>query len=73
MFAFRLMPYLLGLFHWGVGRVSKLGAMSKRKSCKFDRIVWKMHASGAILEHLFFDIASNIVSLHTFVPDNHNK
>ena len=36
--------YLLGLFQWGVCRVSKLGAMSKRKSCKIDRIVWKMHA-----------------------------
>ena len=34
LFAFRLMPYLLGLFHWGACRVSKLGAMSKRKSCK---------------------------------------
>ena len=44
LFAFRLMPYLLGLFHWGACRVSKLGAMSKRKSCKIDRIVWEMHA-----------------------------
>ena len=110
IFAFRLMPYLLiGLFHWGVCRVSNLGAMSKRKSCKIDQIVWKMHAtcmscfvlsfcermhacplpihcteilrnktcwisnSGAILEHLFFDIASNIIPLHTFVPGNCNK
>ena len=38
------MPYLLGLFHWGVCRVSKLGAMSKRKSSKIDWIVWKMRA-----------------------------
>ena len=38
VFAFRLMPNLLG-FHWGVCKVSKLGAMSKRKSCKIDRIV----------------------------------
>ena len=38
------MPYLLGLFHWGVCRASKFGAMSKRKSCKIDRTVWKMHA-----------------------------
>ena len=38
------MPYLLGLFHWGACRVSKLVAMSKRKSCKIDRIVWEMHA-----------------------------
>ena len=43
-FAFRLIPYLLGLCHWGVCRVSKLGAMSKRKSYKIDRIVWDMHA-----------------------------
>ena len=43
-FVFRLMPYLLGLFHWGAWRVSKLGAMSKRRSCKIDRIVWEMHA-----------------------------
>ena len=43
LFAFRLMPHLLGLFHWGVCRVSKLGAMSKIKSCKIDRIVWKVH------------------------------
>ena len=107
-FAFRLMPYLLGLFHWGLCRVSKLGAMSKRKSCKIDRIVWEMHAmscfvlsfcecmhayplpihcteilrnktscwisnSGAILEHLVFDIASHIINLRTFLPGNHNK
>ena len=32
LFAFRLMPYLLGLFHWCACRVSKLRAMSKRKS-----------------------------------------
>ena len=111
IFAFRLMPYLLGLFHWGVSRMSKLGAIiSKRKSCKIDQIVWKMHAmsffvlsfcermhtyplpihcteilrnktscwisnSGAIFgkKHLFFDIASNIIHLHTFVPGNYNK
>ena len=36
--------YLLGLFHWGAFRVSKVGAMSKRKSCKIDWIVWEMHA-----------------------------
>ena len=29
--------------------------------------------SDAILEHLFFDIASNIVTLHTFLTYNHNK
>ena len=38
------MPYLLGLFDWGACRMSKLGVMSKRKSCKIDRIVWEMHA-----------------------------
>ena len=32
--AFQLMPYLLGLFHWGVCRVSKLGEMSKRNVAK---------------------------------------
>ena len=29
--------------------------------------------SDAILEHLFFDIASNIITLHTFLTGNHNK
>ena len=43
LFAFRLMPYLLGLFHWGACRMSKLGVKSKRKSCKIDQIVWEMH------------------------------
>ena len=38
------MPYLLGLFHCGVCRVSKLGVKSKRKSCKIDQIVQEMHA-----------------------------
>ena len=38
-FALRLMPYLLGLFHWGVCRTSKFGAFSKRKSCKIDWIL----------------------------------
>ena len=38
------MPYLLGLFHWGAYRVSKLGVKSKRKSCKIDQFEWKMHA-----------------------------
>ena len=32
------MPYLLGLFHCGMCRVSKFGAMSKREGCKIDRI-----------------------------------
>ena len=103
LFAFQLMPYLLGLFYWGVCRVSKLGAMSKRKSFKIYQIVWEMHTmssfvlpfcermhtyplpircteilwkntscwisnSGAILEHLFFDIVSNIITLRTFLP-----
>ena len=27
----------------------------------------------AILEHLFFDIASNIITLRTFLTNNHNK
>ena len=49
LFAFRVMPYLLGLFHWGVCRVSKLGAMSKRKSCKIHRIVWEMHAMSSFV------------------------
>ena len=90
--------------------MSKLGAMSNRKSCKIDRIVWEMRAtvchvlcfpfvsvytrtncpfivpkssetkhhaefqnSDAILEHLFFDIASNKITLRTFLPDNHNN
>ena len=39
-----MMPYSLGLFHWGACRVSKLGVKSKRKSCKIDQIVWEMHA-----------------------------
>ena len=52
LFAFRLMPYLLGLFHWGACRVSKLGAMSKRKSCKIDWIEWEMHAMSSF--GLFF-------------------
>ena len=38
------MPYLLGLFHLGMCRVGKLGAISKTKTCKIDRIVWEMHA-----------------------------
>ena len=46
LFASRLMPYLLGLFYWGVCRVSRVSwrAMSRMKSCKIDRIVCKMHA-----------------------------
>ena len=39
-----LMPYLFGLFNVGVCRMSKLGAMAKRKSCKIDRILWEMRA-----------------------------
>ena len=44
LFARRLMPYLLGSFHWDACRVSKLGVISRNKSCKIDRIVWEMHA-----------------------------
>ena len=44
LFALRLMPYLFGLFHRGVCRMSKLGAMAKRKSCKIDRFLWEMSA-----------------------------
>ena len=29
------MPYLLGLFHWGAGRVSKLGQYRRRQLAKF--------------------------------------
>ena len=47
------MPYLLGLFHWGACRVSKLGATSKNKSCKIDRIVWEMHAICEVLRFPF--------------------
>ena len=107
LFAFWLMLYLLGLFHWGACKESKLGAMSKRESCKIDWIVslygkcmlyhilcfplhpyplpilcteifrnkrsgWNSN-SGAILEHLLFDIASNIITLRTFLSGNHNK
>ena len=43
LFAFRLMPYLLGLFYWGVCRLSKLRATSKMKGCKIDRIEWEIH------------------------------
>ena len=52
LFASRLMLYLLGLFHWGACRVSKLGAMSKRKSCKIYPIEWEMHAMSSF--GLFF-------------------
>ena len=37
----RLMPYLLGLFHWGACRVSNLGGggqYRKTKTCKINRI-----------------------------------
>ena len=43
-FALRLMPYLLGLFHWGVCRMSKLGAMSKRKKLQNWSDSMEMHA-----------------------------
>ena len=43
LFAFRLMPYLLGLFYWGACRLSKLRATSKIKGCKIDRIEWEIH------------------------------
>ena len=36
LFAFRFMPDLVWLFHRSVCKVNKLGAMSKRKSCKID-------------------------------------
>ena len=34
------MPYLIGLFHWGACRLSKLGAIPKRKTSKINRIVY---------------------------------
>ena len=49
LFAFRIMPCLLGLFHWGACRVSKLGVKSKRKSCKIYQIVWEMHVICQVL------------------------
>ena len=108
VFGFRLMPYSLKLFHWGVCRASKLGAMSKMKSCQiwsdcmesawyvmfcFTFVSECTHThcpfiiyrnppkqnimlnfnSGTILEHLFFDIAPNIITLCTFLPGNHNN
>ena len=58
------MPYLLGLLHWGVCRVSKLGAMSERKSCKIDRIVWKMHAMSCF-------VLSFCERMHLYPPPIH--
>ena len=83
----------LWLLHWGMCRVSKLGAMSKIKSCKIwsdckkvtvvfhgfvsDQscvsyqtlckqnvmlITWISNI-GAILQHLFFDISTNLLTL----------
>ena len=33
--------------------------------------ILKISNSGAILEHLFFDVASNIVTLPTFLPGSY--
>ena len=57
LFALRSMPYLFGLFHWGVCRMSKLGAMSKRKSCKIDRILWEMRAMSCFVPFLLWAYA----------------
>ena len=110
LFALRLMPYLFGLFHWGVCRMSKLGAVSKMKSCKIDRILWKCvfvqallwayarvpTAPGPIHCPFFFFyrnprnktscwisnsdanfgtfiFSSNIITLRTFLTDNHKQ
>ena len=48
LFAFRLMPYLLGLFYWGACRLSKLGATSKMKGCKIDRIDREIHVIASL-------------------------
>ena len=53
----RLMPYLFGLFHWGVCRMSKLGAMSERKSRKIDRILWEMRAMSCFVPFLLWAYA----------------
>ena len=90
--------------------MSKFGAMSKRKSCKIDRILWEMHVmSGFVLyfcermhayplrpgpsivpkssetkHHAEFQIVMQvwniyfltlrlIITLRTFLTDNHNK
>ena len=48
--AFPLMPYLLGLFHWGAWRVSKLRAIPKIKTCKINRIVWELRVCTFVAE-----------------------
>ena len=55
--------------------MSKLGAMVKMKSCKVDWIIWEMRAMSffVLLVHLFLDIASNIITLRTFLTNNPNK
>ena len=57
LFALRSMPYLFGWFHWGVCRMSKLGAMSKRKSCKIDWILWEMRAMSCFVPFLLWAYA----------------
>ena len=65
LFAFRLMHYLLGLFHWGACRMSKLGAISKKKTCKINRIVWEMHA-------MWCFVLSFCEWMHAWVPTAHS-
>ena len=64
LFAFWLMPYLLGLFYWGACRVSKLGETSKRKGCKIDRIEWEMRVISSFWPGFWLSFVSVRTSTH---------
>ena len=56
--------HLLGLFYRGACKVSKLGATSKRKGCKIDRIEWEMHVISSFLAFLLW--------VYAWVPTAHS-
>ena len=46
---FKMIPYLLWLFHQGKGSISKYGIRSQLKSCKMNTMQWRVHKEHVLL------------------------
>ena len=66
--AFRMMPYLLGLFHWGACRLSNLGVKSKRNT-KLIRLYGKCSAMPS------FELYARVPTAHSLRrnPPKHRR
>ena len=62
---FKMLPFLLWLFHQGKGSISKYGIRSQLKSCKMNTMQWRVHKEHVILcgvMSIFFFSAGQLIN-----------